>query len=153
MMKSKLLVSAAALALVACTAKAEPNNDKVTVEDPNLVEGAMMYILNFDTTDKMDSTVMTNGKAVFEGKIESPAFVRLESEGNRIDKFILEEGNVTINENGITGTPLNAAMNEYKEKVMELNNRFMELPQDDEAGRENIYNRFSIYRQRDERQY
>lgn len=145
MMKSKLLVSAAALALVACTAKAEPNNYKVTVEDPNLVEGAMMYILNFDTTDKMDSTVMTNGKAVFEGKIESPAFVRLESEGNRIDKFILEEGNVTINENGITGTPLNAAMNEYKEKVTDLNNRFMELPQDDEAGRENIYNRYLAF--------
>lgn len=91
MMKSKLLVSAAALALVACTAKAEPNNYKVAVETPAVEEGTMLYLMNFDTSDKMDSTVVVNGKALFEGIVDTPVFVRLVSEGDRMGMFILEK--------------------------------------------------------------
>lgn len=134
MMKTTFLVSAAALALVACTAKAEPNNYKVTVDNPSLEDGTMVYLLNFDTADKMDSTVVANGKAVFEGRLEAPAIVRLESEGNRMNMFILEEGDITVNDDSATGTPLNAAMNDYSEKIMELNKRFSELSQEDRTG-------------------
>ena len=140
MMKSKLLVSAAALALVACTAKAEPNNYKVTAEDPNFEEGTMVYILNFDTSDKMDSTVVANGKAVFEGKVEAPAFVRLVTEGNRLGMFILEEGNIEMKDGDATGTALNGKLNEYGAKLQALNAKFNALPQDDRAGRDSIYN-------------
>lgn len=139
-MKSKLLVSAAALALVACTAKAEPNNYKVTAENPNLQDGTMVYILNYDTSDKMDSTVVANGKAVFEGKIDAPAFARLINEGNRLEMFVLEQGDIAINNGKAEGTPLNNAFSKYEKDSNDLNIRFVSLPEDDEAGRMAIYN-------------
>lgn len=142
MMKSKLLVSAAALALVACTAKAEPNNYKVAVETPAVEEGTMLYLMNFDTSDKMDSTVVANGKALFEGIVDTPVFVRLVSEGDRMGMFILEKGDITVKDGDAAGTPLNGQLNSYGVKVKELNDSFASLPQDDEAGRNAVYEKY-----------
>lgn len=141
-MKKTLLVSAAAMTLVACTAKAEPNNYKVTVENPAVEDGTMLYLLNFDTSDKMDSTVVANGKAVFEGVVETPAFVRLVSDGDRMGMFILEKGDIAVNDGDATGTALNGELNNYGLKVKELNDSFAALPQDDEAGRKAVYDKY-----------
>ncbi|RXE72072.1 AhpC/TSA family protein [Muribaculaceae bacterium Isolate-002 (NCI)] len=142
MMKTTLLVSAAALSLMACTAKAESNNYKVTVEDPSIEEGAMVYMLNFDTSDKMDSTVVASGKAVFEGNIETPAFVRLVTEGDRKGMFILEKGNIDVKDDDATGTELNDRLAVYGSKVMELNSQFSSLSPDSTDAREALYNRY-----------
>lgn len=141
-MKKTLLVSAAAMTLVACTAKAEPNNYKVTVENPAVEDGTMLYLLNFDTSDKMDSTVVANGKAVFEGVVDTPAFVRLVSDGDRMGMFILEKGDIAVNDGDATGTALNGELNNYGLKVKELNDSFATLPQDDEAGRKAVYDKY-----------
>jgi len=141
-MKTALFASAAAVALVACTAKAETNNYKVTVENPSVEDGSMVYLLNYDTSDKMDSTVVANGKAVFEGIVGTPAFVRLVSDGNRMGMFILEEGNINVKDGDAEGTPFNNQLNDYGAKVQELNSSFAALPQEDEAGRQAIYSRY-----------
>lgn len=141
-MKTTLIAAAGALALVACTAKAEPNNYKVTVEEPQVEDGSMLYIVNFDTSDKMDSTVVTNRKAVFEGKIDSPVFVRLMSDGNRMGMLILEAGDIEVKEGNAAGSPLNAELDRYGAKVQELNDSFASLPAENEAGREAIYNQY-----------
>lgn len=142
-MKACLLTTAAAVALVACAAKAQTNNYKVTVNTPQIPEGTMVYMTDFDTSDKMDSTVVANGKVQFEGVVEAPVFVRLLSDGNRMGMFILEKGDITVDEAGeATGTPLNATLNEYGEKVQRLNAQFSQLPDTDEAGRDSIYNSY-----------
>lgn len=141
-MKATLIASAAAVALVACAAKAQDNNYKVTVDIPSMSEGEMVYMMNYDTSDKMDSTVIKNGKAVFEGVIETPAFVRLASDGNRLGMFILEQGDINVVNGDAAGTPLNAALAKYGEEVQALNNSFGALPEDDEAGRDSIYSSY-----------
>ena len=141
-MKTTFLVSLAAMALVACTAKAELNNYKVAAENPKMEEGALVYMLNYDTSDKMDSTIVANGKAIFEGEIDTPAFVRLVSDGNRMDMFILEKGEITVKDGDAVGTPLNARLSEYGSKISALEGRFATLAQDDEAGREAVYNEY-----------
>ena len=141
-MKRIVFVSLAAMALMACTAKAEPNNYKVIAENPQMEEGALVYMLNYDTSDKMDSTIVANGQAIFEGKIEAPVFVRLVTDGNRLDMFILEKGDITVKDGDAVGTPLNAQLSDFGSKIAALENRFGELPQDDEAGREAVYNEY-----------
>ena len=141
-MKRIVFVSLAAMALMACTAKAEPNNYKVIAENPQMEEGALVYMLNYDTSDKMDSTIVANGQAIFEGKIEAPVFVRLVTDGNRLDMFILEKGDITVKDGDAVGSPLNAQLSDFGSKIAALENRFAELPQDDEAGREAVYNEY-----------
>lgn len=141
-MKALFLASAAALTLVACSAKAQPNNYKVTVTAPPVADGEMIYMMNYDTSDKMDSTVVTNGKAVFEGIVEAPAFVRLASDGNRLGMFILEQGDITVDNGDATGSPLNALLADYGEKVQALNESFGALFENDEAGRDSIFNSY-----------
>lgn len=141
-MKATFIAAAGALALAACAAKAEPNNYKVIVDEPGIEEGSMLYMVNFDTSDKMDSTVVANGKAVFEGKIEAPTFVRLMSDGNRMGMLILEEGSIEVKGGNAAGSPLNAELDRYGAKVQELNDSFASLPAEDEAAREAIYNKY-----------
>lgn len=138
-MKKVFFVPLAALALVACTANAEPNNYKVTVEEPGLQNGSMVYILDYDTSENLDSTVVADGKAVFAGKIDTPAFVRLVSDGNRMGMFILEQGDIEVRDGNATGTPLNASLNDYSDRVNALSARMQMLSPADEAGQQQIY--------------
>lgn len=139
-MKCKLFMAAASLALVACTAKAQPDNYKVTIENIPVEDNSLVYLLNYDTSNKIDSTLVSNGKAVFDGIIETPAFVRLVSDGNRLGSFILEKGNIAVNGNGASGSPLNDAFAVYGAKSSALSEKFSTLPEEDEEGRMAIYN-------------
>lgn len=141
-MKATFIAAAGALALAACAAKAEPNNYKVTVEEPQMADGSMLYMVNYDTSDKMDSTVVMNGKASFEGIVETPAFVRLVSDGNRMEAFILEEGNIDIKGGMAAGTPLNAELEKFGTKVQELQDSFALLQEGDEPGRIAILDKY-----------
>lgn len=141
-MKGKLLMSAATLALVACTAKAQPDNYKVAVDELEVEDGTMVYLLNYDTSDKIDSTLVANGKAVFEGVVEAPAFVRLVSDGSRHGSFILEKGTVEVKGNVAAGTQLNDEFAAYGAKSAALSDKFSSLPEDDEDGRMAVYNEY-----------
>lgn len=142
-MKKAIFVPLAALALVACTAKAEPNNYKVTVDEPSLENGSMVYLLDYDTSENIDSTVVADGKAVFAGRIENPAFVRLVSDGNRMGMFVLEQGDINVAGGDATGTPLNTALNDYAEKVNALSAKMQMLSPDDAAGQQQIYTEYA----------
>ncbi len=139
-MKGKLFIAVASLALVACSAKAQIDNYNVTIEDIAVEDSTLVYLLNYDTSDKIDSVLVTNGKAVFEGIVETPAFVRLVSDGNRLGSFILEKGNIVVNANGASGSQLNDAFAEYGAKSAALSEKFSTLPEVDEEGRMAIYN-------------
>lgn len=139
-MKGKLFIAVASLALVACSAKAQNDNYTVTIEDIAVEDSTLVYLLNYDTSDKIDSVLVTNGKAVFEGIVDTPAFVRLVSEGNRLGSFILEKGNIVVNGNGASGSQLNDSFAEYGAKSAALSEKFSTLPEEDEEGRMAIYN-------------
>lgn len=139
-MKGKLFIAVASLALVACSANAQNDNYTVTIEDIAVEDSTLVYLLNYDTSDKIDSVLVTNGKAVFEGIVETPAFVRLVSDGNRLGSFILEKGNIVVNGNGASGSQLNDSFAEYGAKSAALSEKFSTLPEEDEEGRMAIYN-------------
>lgn len=148
-MKKLFLAALAAATLAACSTTAPRNNYKVTVAvaNPTVGEGDMLYLINYDTSEKLDSTVMRNGTAVFEGNVATPAFVRIASDGNRLGLFILEKGNISVDAKGVatvdngdaSDTSLNGRLNAFVKKVDNLNSSFDNLAQDDEAARDSIY--------------
>lgn len=129
-MKRTLLtfICAGALAVSCATAS---NADKYTVTLPLTEDedGLVAYIVDFDSGEKVDSTVVAGGKAVFEGEIASPLFARILLDGNRAGMFVLEPG--TINANASTrlasGTPSNDAMAQLFEKQSALEKKFRAL--------------------------
>lgn len=142
LMKSTIAFAAAALTIAACTASAGNPGYRVTVNNPGVDDGAMLYLMNYDTSEKIDSTVVADAKASFAGDIGSPAFVRLVSDGNRLGMFILESGDITVDGDNATGTPLNAALNAFGEQVQQLNNSFRNVAPEDTAAQRAIYDRY-----------
>lgn len=81
-------------------------------------EGAMAYISNYDSGEKIDSVLIEDGKAVFTGTITAPLAVRLSVDGARGGQFFLEEGELTLDPtNGQTtgGGKVTAAANAYQD--------------------------------------
>lgn len=128
-MKTKLLLAAATLTLAACSANAEPARYNVSVS-VQANDGELAYLVNFDTEEKIDSTLIDNGVAVFEGDFTTPVLVRVLAEGNRQALFFLENGNIDFNTPVPTGTPLNDAFAEYANQMQQLSNQYHALPAD-----------------------
>ena len=64
-MKTKLISLAMGALLVGCTAASATGNYTITAEIPtDDFEGLTAYLVNFDTGEKIDSTMIDNGKAV-----------------------------------------------------------------------------------------
>lgn len=79
-MKTKLISLAMGALLVGCTAASATGNYTITAEIPtDDFEGLTAYLVNFDTGEKIDSTMIDNGKAVFKGSIAAPALARIMS--------------------------------------------------------------------------
>ena len=63
-MKKVLFIFASALLLTACS---KPY--RVTVDYENIADNTPIVLLNYFTNEVVDSTVFTDGKALFEGEI------------------------------------------------------------------------------------
>lgn len=59
-------------------------------------DGAMAYIVSYDTGAKLDSINVENNVATFTGNVEAPELARLVIDGNRYGMFVLEPGETTI---------------------------------------------------------
>ncbi len=81
-------------AAVAASCSAFADNYKVTAKLSDDENGAMAYLVNYDTDAKIDSVMVDDNLAVFEGSIAAPAYARLIIDGNRYGSFILEDGNI-----------------------------------------------------------
>lgn len=80
----------------------------VKADMPEDADGAMAYIINYDTNEKIDSTLVENNVAAFEGTIDAPIVARMLVDGQRYCQFFVEPGNITINTNRqASGSPLN----------------------------------------------
>ncbi len=128
------------IAMASCSANAAPNGYNVNVTLSPDEDGATAYITNFDNGDKIDSTIVDNGVAKFSGKINNPVFARLIVNGNRGGDFILEEGNINLNQGEATGTPLNDELNKFAKIIGDLNQQFRSTT--DKSQQELLYNKY-----------
>lgn len=104
MKKTLFALAAAAVALGASAA--DPY--KVIVDTPEGAEGAMGYLINYDTGAKVDSVLFDETSAVFTGEIDEPIVARLLIDSQRYAQFILENGTVKIGpDRRAFGSPLN----------------------------------------------
>ncbi|MDE6525187.1 MAG: DUF4369 domain-containing protein, partial [Paramuribaculum sp.] len=85
------LAAGAFLAVSCANAATATDNYTVTLPFSEDEDGLTAYIIDFDTSAKLDSTVVDGGKAIFKGTVTTPVFARVILDGNRAGQFVLEE--------------------------------------------------------------
>ena len=109
-MKKILFMIAAAVCAAACTA---PNSYTIKCERAD-VEGNIMLVI--DTTET--TALAKDGKVEFSGTIDEERFgLLLNEERQPIAQFVVEPGVITINDNGVSGTPSNDAVARLSERL------------------------------------
>lgn len=122
--KSLLVLSAGALAVSACTINAQPNYS-VTADVPAERNNTMAYLLDWDSGEKIDSALVTECQAKFEGNTDAPFIGRLIVDGVRGPIFIVEQGDISISsDKKVTGTPFNDKLNSYTDRMTEIAKKF-----------------------------
>lgn len=144
-MKNKLFLAAAVVGLAACTATAESPKYEVSVPAPDIEDGTIAYLVDFDTSENMDSTVVENNVATFRGTLQNPTLVRMIIDGNRYSMFVVESGTITFSADGhATGTPVNEAMLRFFQQTKAASDSLKALGENpDPAAAERIYTSYN----------
>ena len=143
-MKLSFLTLAAGAFLAVSCAHAATASDNYTVTLPlsEDEDGLTAYIIDFDTSTKLDSTVVENGKAVFKGSVTTPVFARVILDGNRAGQFVLEEGDIAFNPANrmAAGSPSNDALVNLMAEQQKLVAEYRQLGDnpEDEAKKKDI---------------
>lgn len=135
-MKIKSLLTIAAIMASSVASYAGAYN--VTAQLTEDEDGLTAYIVNYDTKQKVDSVVVENGQAIFNGNIEAPFFAQLIVDGDRYGSFIVEDGNVIVENKQGSGTPLNEKLVNFGKSVANLQAKFQEAATD--SAKQEIYN-------------
>lgn len=117
-MRRIVLWMALALAVAACG-----NRNHYTIDgqlDSHDFEGAQVYLVDMDTQQPVDSTLLNNGAFHFEGTVDNPYIAYLvaaSANGTAQAACVVEPGKICINleNDSLSGTPLNE--NLYKFSV------------------------------------
>lgn len=101
---------------------------KVQAPMPEDANGAMAFIINFDTGEKVDSILVEDNTAVFKGTIEEPFAARIIVDGQRYSQFILEAGSIAIDNASrrAFGSPLNDAYREIETSLQIYPQRYQQ---------------------------
>lgn len=135
---SQTLISCLALSVVAVSAMAaDPYKVRAQFSDDE--NGAMVYLINFDTNDKLDSVVVQEKEAVFKGEIDEPVLARLLIDGSRTAPFILESGSIIVEpfERKAFGSMLNDQLAEFKRNEDALAKQYQQC--DNDSARREVY--------------
>ena len=96
-MKMKSLLSGLAVSLVALScATVKTQAYTVTLPLSEDEDGLKAYITDYDNGARLDSTIVDKGAAVFKGTVSDPVLARVIVDGNRAGVFVLEEGDITL---------------------------------------------------------
>ena len=124
-MKKLLLLLAISFMAAACTEKSYRlevnfNNDDETAQK--------VYLINYDSSDTIDSALVMARKAVFQGKVKDNMVARVLASGARAT-FILEGGDIVINwaDRKATGTELNDSLAKFNDEVDAQDKKMEEL--------------------------
>lgn len=125
-MNTKFILAAAICSslFTACNQKTVQPNTDITV---NLTSGdvdCMAYLVNYDTKEKFDSTLVgADSTAHFSAFVEKPFIARLFVGDQRRGSFIVEPGTIVRDSEGnITGSELNNQLKALNERLGEVGN-------------------------------
>lgn len=115
---------------------------KVRVEFTDDENGAMVYLVNFDTKDKIDSVLVSEKVALFKGEIDEPVLARVLLDGRNAGTFILESGSMVVDpaKHKVFGSMLNDQLAEFNKKGEELSQKYRES--DNDEVRKEIYDQY-----------
>lgn len=108
---------------------------KVTVPLGADDEGAMAYLVNYDTGVNIDSVLVEDTTAVFSGRVDVPILARVIVDGNRCGQFVLEEGTYTYRRGQTIQTPFNLKEAEIAEYIRDASQRLRATKDEDEQKR------------------
>ncbi len=119
-MIKKTLVSAVAAVLAFGALAADPYKVMIPMGDDE--DGAMAYLVNYDTGVKIDSVLVADGGASFKGEIDEPFVVRVIVDGKRYAQFILESGSIAFDRDKrmAFGSPMNDALRSVETEAYAL---------------------------------
>ncbi len=132
-MKYRLFINSAIAALAVSCATATTPKYTVNVTFTPDEDGMQLYMLDYDSGNKLDSAIVENGVAVFKGIIEKPVMTQLVLDGSRAGQFILEAGNTDITpaERKVVSTgTLNNVLSDLSKQQSALAQEFRSLPKD-----------------------
>lgn len=118
---------------------------KVQAPMPEDAEGAMAFMVNFDTGDKVDSVLVADGAAVFTGEIDEAVPARILVDGARYAQLVLEPGSIAIDARTrrAFGSELNDVNNAIADSVQSIAAVFQAAPND--SAKEAVYARYLSY--------
>lgn len=129
-MKKALLLFTVAAAALSVSAQLPY---KVIVPTTPESEGKIARLINYDTKAVVDSVVVKDQAARFEGKTDEGMIATISLEGMRFPVFILEPGTVSFGKNGAAfGTMLNDQMREFNVKSREIRTAFRSATTEEE---------------------
>lgn len=108
---------------------------KVTVPLGADDEGAMAYLVNYDTGVNIDSVLVEDTTAVFCGRVDVPILARVIVDGDRRGQFILEDGTYTYRRGQTIQTPFNLKEAEIAEYIRDASQRLRATKDEDEQKR------------------
>ena len=108
---------------------------KVTVPLGAEDEGAMAYLVNYDTGVNIDSVLVEDTTAVFCGRVDGPILARVIVDGDRRGQFILEDGTYTYRRGQTIQTPFNLKEAEIAEYIRDASQRLRATKDEDEQKR------------------
>lgn len=125
--------------LLACATSCNGDGSKksneytVTVPSTESQENMKGVLVNYDTSEPIDSAVVKDGTLVFKGTIDNPTFVRLILDGSRKGQLILEPGDILFSTatRQATGSPLNEKYNGYSEQEGQIISAMRALDESD----------------------
>lgn len=133
-----------AVAAMAASIAVYAEHFKVIIPLSDDEEGAMAYLRNDDTGEYIDSILVADHVAVFEGETDETALVSPMIGGMRLSSFILEPGTISVSaSDGMAfGTMLNDQMRAVKNQISALGDAFRAA---DDAGKEQIFDRYTAF--------
>lgn len=141
-MKKIFTTLALAAACIVSASASDPYKVRVQFNDDD-DNGAMVYIIDYDTKSKVDSTIVANKTALFEGQIDEPILAAVVMDGRSVKEFILESGSIVVDpaKRKAFGSMLNDQMGEIEKAAASLAQQFRSAT--DEAQQEAIYERYN----------
>lgn len=128
-----IFLSLASAALLAACSSAG-SGDEYTINIPlgnSSANDQVAYLVNFDTDEKVDSTVVAADTVRFTGKVETPYLARIIIGGQRAGMVIVEKGVTSLDSAGrFTGSPLNTRFQTLTLQVDSLMKAARAIPED-----------------------
>lgn len=136
----KTIMAAAAVFTAAQTVSADPYKVRVQLTEDE--DGAMAYLINFDTKDKIDSVMVADKVALFKGEIDEPFMARAIVDGQPVGTFVLETGSIVVDpsKRKTYGSELNDKLAEIGDNVAAIVSRHNSAA--DQEAKKAIYNEY-----------